>query len=139
MTHYLPHRPVVHGSKIRAVYDASARTKSGSSLNDILYKGPAPTEDVVALLLNFRLFDVGVTADIEKAFHQILLNEVDRDVTRFLWVNSLNAAVTPENLVVFRFLKLPFGVNASPFLLNMVIKVLPQEQLVAVGQKPSVC
>lgn len=34
-THYLPHRPVVRNSKIRIVYDASVKTKTGNSLNMI--------------------------------------------------------------------------------------------------------
>ena len=46
--------------------------------------------------------------------------EEDRDVLRFLWVDSLEE----ENpgLMLYRFCRVVFGVNASPFLLNATLK-----------------
>ena len=42
--HYLPHHGVIHQdkptSRLRTVYDASARSALGPSLNDCLYTGP---------------------------------------------------------------------------------------------------
>ncbi|GFY32521.1 integrase catalytic domain-containing protein [Trichonephila clavipes] len=52
--HYLPHRPVIKEnstSKIRPVFDASARTKGSPSLNDCLEKGPNFIE-VIPTILN---------------------------------------------------------------------------------------
>lgn len=51
---YLPHRATIRNDKIRVVYDASAKTKSNHSLNDLMHAGPSLTEDLVKLLLNFR-------------------------------------------------------------------------------------
>ena len=39
--------------------------------------------DMVGLLLRFRTYSVVILADIEKAFLQVAIQEVDRDVTRF--------------------------------------------------------
>ena len=70
---YLPHHPVVTPSKvttkIRIVYDASAKLQVGeSSLNECLYRGPVILPDLCGLLFRFRLQCIVVLADIEKAF-----------------------------------------------------------------------
>jgi len=64
---------------------------------------------------------VAVSSDIEKAFLQVGLDEADQDVVRFLWVKDLDKPLNKENIVIKRFTRTPFGVNASPFLLNMVL------------------
>ncbi|XP_069355819.1 uncharacterized protein [Maniola hyperantus] len=55
---YLPHHGVLKESrtttKLRVVYDASAATKSGKSLNDILRVGPTVQDDLLSILLHFR-------------------------------------------------------------------------------------
>ncbi len=121
--HYLPHRWVQEKTKIRVVYDASAKTKTGISLNDLVYKGQNLTRMMIAQLINFRLHPVAISADIKGAYLQIGLNEVDRDATRFLWVNDLSLPIEGKNNIRYlRFARVPFGVNASPFLLNMVLQ-----------------
>lgn len=53
-------------TKVRIVYDASAKNK-GPSLNESLYKGPCLTPLLFDCLLRFRVHDIALTADIEKA------------------------------------------------------------------------
>ena len=70
--HYLPHREVVRmdndTTKLRVVYDASAKGK-GPSLNSCLHSGRPPLSPLtLALLVRFRMNKVAVTADVEKAF-----------------------------------------------------------------------
>ena len=120
--HYLPHRWIVQKNKIRVVYDASSHTKTNHSLNDLVHQGPNLTENLVGLLLNFRLYPIGLTADIEKAYLQISLNLLDRDATRFLWVKDYTKPPTGDNLRHMRFARVHFGVNASPCLLHMVLQ-----------------
>ncbi|XP_061728903.1 uncharacterized protein LOC133533851 [Cydia pomonella] len=79
-------------------------------------------EDLTGLLIQFRCHNIGLTADVEKAFLQIGLNNDDRDVTRFLWVKDSEKPVTEDNLVQYRFTRVPFGIISSPFLLNATIK-----------------
>ena len=61
---YLPHHGVVRQdketTKLRIVFDGSAKTKSNFSLNDCLAKGPNLTPLVFDILLRFRLFCVGL-------------------------------------------------------------------------------
>lgn len=119
--HYMPHRWLLQKGKIRVVYDASAPTKGGVCLNNLIYQGANLTNNIVRLLLNFRLFKVALVADIEKAFLQISLNESDRDSTRFLWLKDINKPVTESNLSYKRFARLPMGLNVSPCILNLVL------------------
>ena len=122
LKHYIPHHCVVKPdsltTKLRIVYDASAKSKKTNlSLNECLHRGPVILEDLCALLLRFRTHNTAIVADIEKAFLQISLQEQDRDVTRFLWLKDINKPVVPSNINIYRFTRIPFGIISSPFIL----------------------
>ena len=93
--HYLPHRPIVRDdkdtSKVRVVFDASAKVKGGISLNDVLEKGPNMLPKILNILLRFRSYRFVLISDIKAAFHQILLKEKSRDLTRFLWFDDIHS------------------------------------------------
>jgi hypothetical protein len=116
---YLPHRPVVKESststKVRPVFDASAKGYNNVSLNDCLETGPSLIPNLVEVLLRFRRWKVAISADITKAFLQISLRDEDKDVHRFLW--DCNGSIRK-----MRFNRVTFGINSSPFLLNATIK-----------------
>ena len=87
--HYIPHHAVITPSKntikMRIVYDASTKTRKGEqSLNGCLYRGPVMLPNLNGLLLRFRMFPIGIIADIEKAFLNVGLQVCDQDVTRFI-------------------------------------------------------
>jgi hypothetical protein len=116
--HYLPHRPIVKEggtTRVRPVFDASAKERGQPSLNHCLEKGMNLIEIIPTLLLRFQLHWIGIIADIRKAFLQIGLCQEDRDFLRFLWVTAEGA------LKIFRHARVAFGVTSSPFLLGAVI------------------
>lgn len=118
--HYLPHRAVVKENsttKIRPVFDASAKEKNSVSLNDCLSKGTNYIELIPSILNRFRLEKYGVIADIRKAFLQIGIREEDRNFLRFLWWEGGD----PGKMKVFRHRRVVFGVNCSPFLLGATL------------------
>jgi len=123
--HYIPHHPIIapdKTTKIRVVYDGSAKASPNDKcLNDVILKGKRWLSDVVTMLLRFRKNKFAVVADIAKAFHQIAIREEDRDAVRFLWLRDPAKEPTPENLQVYRFRRVAFGVVASPFLLHATI------------------
>ena len=117
--HYLPYRHVVKAgstTKIRPVFDASARERGFPSLNECLEKGPNLIEIISDTLLKFRENEIAVVADIRRAFLQIEINKRDRDFLRFLWVHE-------GKLTVFRHRRVVFGLTCSPFLLEAVIEL----------------
>ncbi|KIH48473.1 hypothetical protein ANCDUO_21457, partial [Ancylostoma duodenale] len=119
--HYIPHQPVVtpakETTKLRIVFDASAHFRGSPSLNDIIHQGPLILPELYAMLLRFRVSRYVATSDVEKAFLQVFLHEADRDATRFLWVRNTNLPIDDSNLVTYRFTRVTFGLNVSPFLL----------------------
>ncbi len=68
-------------TKVRAVFDASARSTSGSSFNDTLLPGPNLYPPLPDVLLRFRLHPIGMSADISKMFREILLNPEEKTST----------------------------------------------------------
>lgn len=101
------------------VYDASAKSANCPSLNDCLLKGPKFNQQIFDLLIRFRSFKVALTADLEKAFLMVSVDEADRDVLRFIWVDD--AEKDSPDLRAYRFTRVVFGVSSSPFLLNATI------------------
>lgn len=75
--YFLPHHGVFREhsttTKLRVVFDASAKTTSGKSLNDIQLIGPALQNDIFAILLRFRQYKYIACADVENMYRQILI------------------------------------------------------------------
>ena len=65
---YLPmhavHKESSTTTKIRAVFDASMKTTSGVSLNDMLMVGPTVHPSLVEVLLRFHMHRIAIVADI---------------------------------------------------------------------------
>lgn len=124
--YYLLHRHVVkEGSttKIRPVFDASAKTKDSPSLNQCLETGPNLMELIPALLHRFREKRIGVSADITKGFLQLSITPSDRDVLRFLWWDA------QRKVEIYRHRRVVFGVSSSPFLLGATIELHIKQNL----------
>ena len=105
--------------KLRVVYDTSAKAE-GPSLNNCLHKGPKFNQLILDLLLMFRTYRVPLTADVMKALLNIAVEDKDQDVLQFLWIDDVTKQ-EPE-LLIYRFMRVVFGVSASPFHLNATIK-----------------
>ena len=86
LCYYLPHHCVFKDStttKLRVVFDASSKSPNGNSLNDCLLLGPRLQDDVFDILIRFRLHQYALSADVEKMYRQVALDESDRN--RLLW------------------------------------------------------
>ncbi len=108
-------------TKLRVVFDASAASSTGHSLNDILIPGPISYPPLINVLLRFRLHKVGLTADISKMFREVALHPQDKDLHRFLMENNTG------DLQQWRMVRLTFGVNCSPFLATQVLRQLAED------------
>ncbi|XP_041379393.1 uncharacterized protein LOC121392076 [Gigantopelta aegis] len=111
---YLPMHVVLKESstttKVRAVFDASAKSSSGFSLNDTLLVGPTVHSSLVDVLLRFRHHRYALTTDVSKMYRAIKLTQSDRDYHRFVWRRNRT-----ESLMDYRMTRLTFGVSASSF------------------------
>ncbi len=126
-SYYMPVHAVVKESststKLRAVFDASARTTNGSSLNDQLLPGPNLYPPLPDVLIRFRCHPSAVSADISKMFRGILLNVEEKDWHRFLY-RAVDGSIRDA-----RMRRLTFGVKSSPFLATQVLRRHAQDHL----------
>ena len=99
------------------MFDASAKSSTGVSLNDVLLVGPTIHPSLVDVLLRFRLHRIALTADVSKMYRARELTHSDKDLHRFVWRH------TPEEPPQdFRMTRVTFGVSASSYAANMSIK-----------------
>ncbi|GFX95569.1 integrase catalytic domain-containing protein [Trichonephila clavipes] len=123
---YLPHQAVFRQesltTKMRIVFDASSHEDGQPSLNDCKWSGENLNPNIFHLIISFRLNTIAITADIERAFLQISLRDEDRDAVRFLFPDIRSNQTDPYKFQVYRFKRVMFGVNVSPFLLSATIK-----------------
>ena len=121
-TYYMPvhsvHKESSTSTKVRAVFDASAPSASGVSLNDLLAVGPTLQPTLEQTLLRFRSYAVAISGDISKMYREIFLSPEDRSLHRFLW----RAEVT-DPWSEYEMHRVTFGVTSSPYL---AIKTLMQ-------------
>ena len=86
-THYLLHRAVVRHdkktTKVRNVFDSSAKVDQCTSLNEALYSGPWLL-CIFDILLQFRLHKYILLSDIKQAFLNVGVKMEDSDFLRFL-------------------------------------------------------
>lgn len=120
---YIPHKPVVReaaeNTKLRIVYDASARASDNStSLNECLNPGPPLQNHLWNVLVRARFHPVALTGDLKQAFLQVRIREQDRDALRFHWFKDCQT----KTIEVLRFTRALFGLAPSPFLLGGVIQ-----------------
>ena len=100
---YIPHKAVVRenveSTKMRVVYDASAKAHSSApSLNDCLEVGPLLQNKLWKVLVRGRFHPVALAGDIHKAFLQVRIHVQDRDALRFHWL----AAKDPQRTRTYR-------------------------------------
>ena len=118
---WIPHRPVVKTdpnstTKVRPVFNCSLKVNNKPSLNEAAYAGVNLMNDLTKLVLYFRSNKYVMISDIKQAFLQIsLANEQDKNRFSFFMIEN-------DQLVAYRYRTIIFGFNASPFILNYVIK-----------------
>jgi hypothetical protein len=121
--HFLPHRGIWQKNKLRVVFDGSA------GLNATLETGPNLTSAMIKIIVGARVGDRLMIFDIEGAFLAVAVHKDDRNHLAFLWMKP------DGNLEARRFNRVPFGTNASPFLLQHALDQLLKDAA-RDGQEP---
>lgn len=126
-SYFLPHHFVVKESssttRLRVVFDASCKTTSGRSLNDLQLIGPRLQEDMATIVMRFRKHAVALTADITKMYRQVAVNEADWDYQRILWRSD-----TAEEIKEWQLTTVTYGMAASPFLAVRALQQLAMDE-----------
>ncbi|XP_075990347.1 uncharacterized protein LOC142985998 [Anticarsia gemmatalis] len=124
---YLPHHGVLRESstttKLRAVFNASMKTDSGYSLNDLMEKGPNLQKDILSLIIKWRSYKYVLTADIEKMYRQILIYQDQQCLQKIIWRNSVR-----EPLREMQLCTLTYGTKAAPFIAMRTLRQLAEDE-----------
>lgn len=127
ISYFLPHHGIQRvsdlqiTSKFRSVFDGSAVTSSGKSLNDIQYKGPTVQDDLLSILIRFRQHKFVVTSDIEKMYRQILINENQRSLQQIFWRSD-----PEQEIKQYKLHTVTYGTKSAPYLATRCIYELGQ-------------
>ncbi|KAL0829413.1 hypothetical protein ABMA28_004186 [Loxostege sticticalis] len=125
-TCYLPHHGVLNmdstSTKFRTVFNASSKTSSGHSLNDLMECGPNLQQDLQGLILLWRTHKYVITADIEKMFRQILIREQDTHLQTIVWRSS-----PQDHLREYQLTTVTYGTKAAPFLAIRTLRQIAQD------------
>jgi len=112
--YYIPHhfvlKPDSLTTKLRVVFNASAKISAGISLNESMHTGPKLQSDIQVVLLRSRLWKYLFTADIKQMFRQILIRPSDRDYLRILWRFSSQYQIDEHRLC-----NVTYGTSAAPY------------------------
>ena len=110
-------------TKLRLVFDASAKGPNGKSLNDHLEKGPNYINSLPNVLMAWRFDQVAYTGDIRKMFNQVRIHPDDQVFHRFLL--RTNESEQPR---VYQWVRLNFGDNQHPILQLQLSRHWPKPQ-----------
>ncbi|XP_055623510.1 uncharacterized protein LOC129766935 [Toxorhynchites rutilus septentrionalis] len=122
-TYYIPHHPVIKEesttTKVRVVFDGSARTSSGFSLNEALCVGPVVQEDLLSIILRFLTYPVALVGDITKMYRQVLQHPDDYPLLRILFRFDKTTPV-----LTYELRTVTYGLAPSSFLATRTLQQL---------------
>lgn len=113
--YFLPHHAVIKESslttKLRVVFDGSAKTNTGLSTNDLLSVGPPVQDDLISILIRFRTHKYALTADISKMYRQILIDPNQYKRQRIFWRENMYQPIQMYDLVTVMY-----STSCAPYL-----------------------
>lgn len=122
----LPHHAVFKEesltTKQRIVFDASAKTSNGRSLNDILCVGPPLQNELPAVLLNWRHYRYVFTADVQRMFRCIDVHHDDAQYQRILW------RAADGNIKEYCLTTVTFGTTSAPYTAIRVVRQIAEDE-----------
>lgn len=115
ISYFLPHHGVLKESsettKLRVVFNGSAPTTTGLSLNDLQMVGPTIQSDLLSILIQFRKYTYVVSADIAMMYRQILVAPNHRSLQKIVWRTDPSKPLEEYELAT-----VTYGTASAPFL-----------------------
>ncbi|XP_037931282.1 uncharacterized protein LOC119666083 [Teleopsis dalmanni] len=124
ISHHCVLKPDSTTTKLRVVFDASAKTTSGHSLNDLMYNGPTVQSELFSISLRFRRPRF-VHTDIEKMYRQVLINPEDRRYQLLICRSSPNSTIR-----YYQLNTITYGTRAAPYLATRCLQKIAFENKV---------
>ena len=125
--HYLPHHAVMKMSssttKLRPVCNASSKSETGLSLNDVMCAGPVVQSDMFDILLRARETEYVIMADITKMYRQIWVHPSQTKYLRVLW----RADPASESIKHYELKTVTFGTTCAPYLATRTLMKLADD------------
>ncbi|XP_062542350.1 uncharacterized protein LOC134210317 [Armigeres subalbatus] len=125
--YYMPHhcvlRPESSTTRLRVVFDASAKSASGHSLNDLLMVGPPVQDNLFDIVLRFRLYTYAFTADVSKMYRMVDMHPSDTKYQRILWREDSSKPLKELELST-----VTYGTAAAPFLATRCLNQLAEDE-----------
>lgn len=127
LRYYVPHHAILRPSstttKLRVVFNASAKSENGKSLNECMFAGPKLQKEIFDILLRARTHPIVCFADIEKMFRQINIAPEDTPFLCILWKPPKS-----NEILVYRLTTVTYGTAAAPYLSMRVLKQLALDE-----------
>ena len=98
-------------TKFRVVFDASAKSSNGKSLNDSLLVGPTLQDNLTDIIHRFRIHPIAFIADIAKMYRQILVRQDHRVYQHILWRES-----PKDEIEEYELNTVTYGTASAPYL-----------------------
>ncbi|XP_041451803.1 uncharacterized protein LOC121405249 [Drosophila obscura] len=128
--YFLPHHCVFKEdsttTKLRVVFDGSATTSTGVSLNEVLMAGPTIQPKLLHTLLRFRTFLIALTGDICKMYRCVRVSEPDNYLQCILWRDSPH-----EDVKAFKLDTVTYGTKPASYLAIRSMLQLAEEERTA--------
>ncbi|XP_033229625.1 uncharacterized protein LOC117181167 [Belonocnema kinseyi] len=125
--YYLPHHAVIKEesltTKTRVLFDGSAKTSTGVSLNDTFMIGPTIQDDLFLIVTRFRPHPLVITADIRQMYRQIRVTDNDRFYQKVLWRKNQD-----EPIKTYSLNTVTFGTACAPFLAIRTLHQLADDE-----------
>lgn len=125
--YYLPHHCVVKldssTTKLRVVFDASAKSTTDVSLNDVMMIGPTVQDSLFDIVLRFRMYKYAFTADVSKMYRQVLMSPEHRKYQRILWRENRT-----DPLKELELSTVTYGTAAAPYLATRAMIQLARDE-----------
>lgn len=126
--YFIPHhcilKPESSTTKLRVVFDASTKTSSGLSLNDLMHTGPTVQSELFSILLRFRLPRFVFTTDIQKMYRQVLLHPEDRRYQIIIWRKDQTAPIT-----YYQLNTVTYGTRSAPYLATKCLEKIAKDNM----------
>ena len=117
---YCSHHAVLKDSKSTACRSVcnSSLAHAGTSLNNLLPKGPKAISNLLHVLMRFRSTPFTIVADLSKAYNTIKTSEMDCHLRRLLWWSKEDLETENAPLRTYGMTSVAFGDTPSAYYLE---------------------